>query len=110
MHLDIEVVPVNKLVKLGKREAGKAKTIPIQFTVSAFDHKRQIWIANSLLRKCEVVVYTNIYFTPDLIKIKENMLTNLEWREEKEKIKGKHISKRKIVTLPPVVTHRLSND
>ena len=63
MNLDMGAIEVSKLVRLGKREAGQTKRRPIRFTVSQFDHKRQILKANNLLRKSEDAVYSNIYFT-----------------------------------------------
>ena len=68
MNLDMGAIEISKVVRLGKREAGQTKRRPIRFTVNQFDHKRQILKANNLLRKSEDVVYSNIYFTPDLTK------------------------------------------
>ena len=71
MDLDQDIIVVNKLVKLGRREIspnGPIKCRPMRFTVDLFDHKRQILKANSLLRNCEEDIFSNIYFTPDLTK------------------------------------------
>ena len=42
-----------------------------------FDQKRQILMANSLLRNCENDVFNNIYFTPDLTKIQRKRAFDL---------------------------------
>ena len=49
MNLNPDVINVNKLVRLGCREAtdGNIKPRPLRFTVNIFDHKRQILKANS---------------------------------------------------------------
>ena len=93
MNLDMGAIEISKVVRLGKSEAGQTKRRPIRFTVSQFDHKRQILKANDLLRKSEDGVYSNIYFTPDLTKIKENRHMNYGWREGQEKIVGTGTSK-----------------
>ena len=102
---------------------------PIRFTVSQFDHKRQILKANNLLRKSEDVVYSNIYFTPDLTKNQRKQAYELRVERRTRENNGEtdlKISRGKIVTvketkrdereekgylsgaLPPVVAFRLS--
>ena len=56
MNLEPDVITVNKLVRLGRRENnsdGTVKCRPLRFTVDVFDQKRQILTVNSLLRSCE---------------------------------------------------------
>ena len=81
MNLDPELIKVNKLVRLGKREIRTDGTInkcrPLRFTVMIFDHKRPILKANSLLRSCTDVIFSNIYFTPDLTKNQKKLAFEL---------------------------------
>ena len=68
-NLEPDVITVNKLVRLGRREInsdGTVKCRPLRFTVDVLDKKRQILKANSLLRSCENDIISNIY--PDLAK------------------------------------------
>ena len=90
MNLDPELIKVNKLVRLGKREIRTDGTInkcrPLRFTVMIFYHKRPILKANSLLRSYTDVIFSNIYFTPDLTKNQKKLA--FELRSELRK-KGK---------------------
>ena len=65
MNLDPDIITVNKLVRLGKREVSHdgIKCRPLGFTVDLFDYKRQLLKANSLLRSYEDTIFCNIYFT-----------------------------------------------
>ena len=61
MNLELGVITVNKLVRLGRREINSDGTVecrPLRFTVDVFDQKRQILKANSLLRSCENDILT----------------------------------------------------
>ena len=75
MNLKPDVITVNKLVRLGRKESNSDGT---GFTVDVFDHKRQILKANSLLRSCEHDIFNNIYFTPDLAKIQRKRAFDLK--------------------------------
>ena len=63
-HMDLDI-EVNKLVRLGKREAGKTR--PIRLSVNVFDHKRQILRSNIKLRaalrhtKTSKFVHNDVY-------------------------------------------------
>ena len=103
MNLDPELVTVNKLVRLGKREIhtdGSYKCRPVRFTVEMFDHKRQILKANSLLRSCADEIFSNIYFTPDLTKNQRKQAFELRserWKREEKGERNFKISKGKII-------------
>ena len=105
MNLDPELITVNKLVRLGKREIrtdGTYKCRPIRFTVEMFEHKRQILKANSLLRSCADEIFSNIYFTPDLTKNQRKQAFDLRSERRKREEKGERnlkISKGKIVVV-----------
>ena len=91
---------VNKLVRLGKREAGKTR--PIRLSVNVFDHKRQILRSNSKLRKSANAVYTNIYFTPDLTKNQRKQAYELRVERRSREENGEtdlKISRGKIVSV-----------
>ena len=63
MNLEPDVITLNKLVRLGRREInsdGTVKCRPLRFTVNVFDPKRQILKANSLLRSCENDILSSI--------------------------------------------------
>ena len=102
MNLDMGAIEISKVVRLGKREAGQTKRRPIRFTVNQFDHKRQILKANNLLRKSEDVVYSNIYFTPDLTKNQRKHAYELRVERRSRENNGERdlkISRGKIVTV-----------
>ena len=102
MNLDMGAIKISKVVRLGKREADQTKRRPIWFTVSQFDHKRQILKANNLLRKSEDVVYSNIYFTPDLTKNQRKQAYELRVERRSRENNGERylkISRGKIVTV-----------
>ena len=106
MNLDPDVIKVNKLVRLGKREIRADGTVnkcrPLRFTVEMFDHKRQILKANSLLRSCTDNIFNNIYFTPDLTKNQRKQAFELRSERRKREEKGEtnlKISKGKIVVV-----------
>ena len=105
MNLDPELIIVNKLVRLGKREIrtdGTYKCRPIRFTVEMFEHKRQILKANSLLQSCADEIFSNIYFTPDLTKNQRKQAFDLRSERRKREEKGERnlkISKGKIVVV-----------
>ena len=98
-HMDLDI-EVNKLVRLGKREAGKTRPIRLSFNV--FDHKRQILRSNSKLRKSANAVYTNIYFTPDLTKNQRKQAYELRVERRSREENGEtdlKISRGKIVSV-----------
>ena len=98
-HMDLDI-EVNKLVRLGKREAGKTR--PIRLSVNVFDHKRQILRSNSKLRKSANAVYTNIYFTPDLTKNQRKQAYELRVERRSREENGEtdlKISRGKIVSV-----------
>ena len=102
MNLNPDVINVNKLVRLGRREATDEtiKPRPMRFTVNLFDHKRQILKANSLLRNSEDDIFSNVYFTPDLTKNQRKAAYELRVERRSREAKGESnlkINKGKIV-------------
>ena len=103
MDLDPDIIVVNKLVRLGRREIspnGPIKCRPLRFTVDLFDHKRQILKANTLLRNGEEDIFSNIYFTPDLTKNQRKQAYELRSERRSREQNGEtnlKISKGKIV-------------
>ena len=100
MELDMEVINVTKLVRLGKKETGKTR--PFRFSVGIFEHKRQILRANTKLRKNTNRVYSNIYFTPDLTKNQRKQAYDLRVERRSREDNGEtdlKISRGKIVTV-----------
>ena len=92
MNLDVGVMKVSKLVRLGWRvvaETGEIKSRPLRLSVNLFDHKRQILKANALRRECEDDIFGNIYFTPDLTKNREKRRSFLGWKGDLERRRGK---------------------
>ena len=104
MNLDVGVMKVSILVRLGRRvvaETGEIKSRLLSLSVNLFDHKRQILKANALLRECKDDIFGNICFTPDLIKSqkKEAFLLRVERRSREEKGKTNlKISRGKMIT------------
>ena len=105
MNLVPDVITVNKLVRLGRRENnldGTVKCRPLRFTVDVFDQKRQILKANSLLRNCENDIFNNIYFTPDLTKIQRKRAFDLRAERRLREEQGERnlkISRGKIIVM-----------
>ena len=105
MNLEPNVITVNKLVRLGRREInsdGTVKCRPLRFTIDVFDQKRQILKANSLLRSCEHDIFSNIYFTQDLTKIQWKRAFDLRAERRLREEKGERnlkISRGKIIVM-----------
>ena len=72
------------------------------FTVDVYDQKRQIFKANSLLRRCEHDIFSNIYFTPDLTKIQRKRAFDLRAERRLKEEQGERnlkISRGKIIVM-----------